>query len=39
MMPGWIKLHRQITENIYWFSERFTKPQASVNLLVYGRLH
>gem|GEM_PF-2579842 len=38
MMPGWIKLHRQVTENISWFSECFTKTQAWVNLLVYGRL-
>ena len=30
MMPGWIELHRQITENIYWFSKRFTKAQAWV---------
>jgi len=28
MMLGWIKLHRQITENIYWFSKRFTKAQS-----------
>lgn len=31
---GWIKLHRQITENEFWFSERFTRSQAWIDLLV-----
>jgi len=34
MMPGWIKLHRQITENIYWFSKCFTTIRASVDFLL-----
>ncbi|MCH8942073.1 MAG: hypothetical protein IIA48_06515 [Bacteroidetes bacterium] len=33
-MEGWIKLHRQILENEFWFSERFTKAQAWVDLLL-----
>ncbi len=31
---GYIKLHRQITENELWHSERFTKAQAWVDLLL-----
>lgn len=31
---GWIKLHRQICENELWFSERFTKAQAWIDLLL-----
>lgn len=31
---GYIKLHRQITENELWFSERFTKSQAWIDLLL-----
>jgi len=34
MMPAWIKLHRQITENIYWFSKCFTTIRASVDFLL-----
>lgn len=33
-MAGYIKLHRQITENKLWFSERFTKSQAWIDLLL-----
>ena len=33
-MEGWIKLHRQIIENEFYFSERFTKQQAWVDLLL-----
>ncbi|MCX6150174.1 MAG: hypothetical protein NTX22_06600 [Ignavibacteriales bacterium] len=34
MMEGWISLHRQITENEIWLSERFTKAQAWIDLLL-----
>jgi hypothetical protein len=34
MMEGWIKLHRQITENWMWTSEPFTRGQAWVDLLL-----
>jgi len=33
-MAGYIKLHRQITENEFYFSERFTKTQAWIDLLL-----
>ncbi|MHB8578982.1 MAG: hypothetical protein ACYDA4_03865 [Ignavibacteriaceae bacterium] len=33
-MEGWIKLHRQVCENEFWFSERFTKAQAWIDLLL-----
>ena len=33
-MIGYIKLHRQITENEFYFSERFTKSQAWIDLLL-----
>lgn len=33
-MEGYIKLHRQITENEFWLSERFTKSQAWIDLLL-----
>jgi DNA-binding transcriptional regulator YhcF (GntR family) len=33
-MLGYIKLHRQITENEFWSSEKFTKAQAWVDLLL-----
>ena len=33
-MEGWIKLHRQITDNKLWFCERFTKAQAWIDLLL-----
>jgi hypothetical protein len=33
-MQGWIKLHRQITENEFWYAERFTKAQAWIDLLL-----
>ena len=33
-MQGWIKLHRQIIENEFYFSERFTKSQAWIDLLL-----
>ncbi len=31
---GYIKLHRQIKENEFWLSERFTKAQAWIDLLL-----
>ena len=34
MKEGWIKLHRQIEENEFYFSERFTKAQAWIDLLL-----
>ena len=33
-MQGWIKLHRQITENEFYLSERFTRMQAWIDLLL-----
>lgn len=33
-MQGWVKLHRQIMENEFYFSERFTRTQAWVDLLL-----
>lgn len=33
-MQGWIKLHRQITDNEFYHSERFTKMQAWIDLLL-----
>jgi hypothetical protein len=33
-MHGWIKLHRQITDNEFYRSERFTKMQAWIDLLL-----
>ena len=33
-MQGWIKLHRQITDNEFYNSERFTKMQAWIDLLL-----
>ncbi len=33
-MEGWIKVHRQICENEFWLSERFTKAQAWIDLLL-----
>lgn len=36
-MEGWIKLHRQIEENELWFSEKFTKAQAWIDLLLLAR--
>lgn len=34
MNEGWIKLHRQIVDNDLWFSERFSKAQAWMDLLL-----
>jgi hypothetical protein len=31
---GWIKLHRQITDSEFWLSERFTRSQAWVDILL-----
>ena len=36
-MEGYIKLHRQIVENDLWFSERFTRSQAWIDLLLLAR--
>jgi len=33
-MEGWIKLHRQITENPLYFSEQFTRCQAWIDMLI-----
>lgn len=33
-MEGYIKLHRQIVENEFYLSERFTKSQAWIDLLI-----
>ena len=33
-MEGWIKLHRKIVDNPYYFSEAFTRSQAWVDLLI-----
>lgn len=34
MAEGWIKLHRQLQDCPIWFSERFSKGQAWVDLLM-----
>ncbi len=31
---GWIKLHRQIQDNEFWLSEKFTRAQAWIDLLL-----
>ena len=31
---GWIKLYRQIQENEFYFSEKFTKSAAWIDLLI-----
>lgn len=36
-MEGWIKIHRQIEENEFGFSEKFTKAQAWIDLLLLAR--
>lgn len=33
-MQGWISLHRQITENEFYFAEKFTKMHAWIDLLI-----
>ena len=33
-MEGWIKLHRKIVDNPYYFSEPFTRSQAWVDLII-----
>ena len=33
-MEGWIKLHRKIVENPYYFSEPFTRSQAWIDLII-----
>jgi len=33
-MSDWLKLHRSIEENEFWFGERFTKAQAWIDLLL-----
>jgi len=33
-MEGWISMHRKITENEFYFCERFTKIQAFIDLLI-----
>lgn len=34
MNRGWVRLHRKIDENKYWLSEKFTRGQAWVDLLM-----
>lgn len=34
MAEGWIKLHRKIFENVYYFSEEFTRSQAWVDMIL-----
>ena len=34
MKIGWIKLHRQLQDNQFWYSEPFTRGQAWVDLLL-----
>lgn len=34
MPEGWIRIHRSIENNPYWFSEPFTKAQAWIDLLL-----
>lgn len=34
MQDGWIKIHRKIFENKYYFAEKFTKMQAWIDLLL-----
>lgn len=34
MNQGWIRIHRQIFSNELWFSERFTKSQAWIDLIL-----
>ena len=33
-MEGWIKLHRKIVDNPYYFSEPFTRSQAWIDLII-----
>lgn len=33
-MEGWIKLHRKIVDNPFYFSEKFTRSQAWIDLLI-----
>lgn len=33
-MEGWIKIYRKIVENPYYFSEKFTRSQAWIDLLI-----
>jgi len=33
-MDGWIKLHRKMSENIFWTCEKFSRGQAWVDLLM-----
>lgn len=33
-MEGWIKLHRKLQDNPLWFSEKFTRGQAWVDLIL-----
>ena len=34
MQKGWIKLHRTLEEHPFWLSEKFTKPQAWIDLIL-----
>lgn len=34
MSTGWARVYRQLTEGDFWLSEKFTKPQAWVDLIV-----
>ena len=33
-MDGWVKLHRKLSDNPIWFSEKFTRGQAWVDLIL-----
>jgi len=33
-MEGWVKIHRKIVENPYYFSEAFTRSQAWIDLII-----
>jgi hypothetical protein len=35
-MQGWIKLHRQVEDNPLWLSEKFTKAQAWIDLILFA---
>lgn len=34
MSEGWVKIHRQMKDSDFWLSEKFTKPQAWVDLIM-----
>ncbi len=36
MRQGWVKLHRQLSDNELWLSEKFTRGQAWVDLILHA---